>query len=118
MKSSSSMEQNQSSSSATSGKTVSSDKMSNKVSENQQINRRSLRDKLYYASKDGFSLTLCVTLNNLDEKLRNRILNEVKHPQVFLRSTFGFFNVRVLARDFTGKLAAEIDLYVAQDSHF
>lgn len=54
---------------------------SDKMSTMWEINKRSLRDKLYYASKDGYAICLVLLLNEIDEKLRSRIVNEVNQCQ-------------------------------------
>lgn len=41
------------------------------------IKKQSLRDRIYYTAKDGFSLALCILLKSLNEELSHKLVNEV-----------------------------------------
>lgn len=40
--------------------------------------KESLRDRIYYAAKDGFSLTLLIILKDLDPFVVSKLLNQVR----------------------------------------
>lgn len=40
--------------------------------------KESLRDRIFYAAKDGFSLTLLIILKDLDPFVVNKVLNQVR----------------------------------------
>lgn len=45
--------------------------------------KESLRDRIYYAAKDGFSLTLLIILKDLDPFVVNKLLNQVRFCFLF-----------------------------------
>lgn len=47
------------------------------------IVKESLRDRIYYAAKDGFSLTLLIILKDLDPSIVTKLLNQVSFLPFF-----------------------------------
>lgn len=45
--------------------------------------KESLRDRIYYAAKDGFSLTLLIILKDLDPFVVTKLLNQVRDDVLF-----------------------------------